>query len=468
MIKFAQNVQSQYTILPTGPVYQNGPGLSTLLGMLSDVTGVSIVPLQLLVFPFIAALIIFVAYLCFLELTQNKKVAILAAFLLSLQPDYLFTTSRGTHEKFTYSMVLLAIFFLSRSFSRGRKSREFGYYIILFYIAMLGMISYNFFFASTFVFAIILAFIIGYAISDMPQITASFKRMTYTSAVSIIFFFSYMFYLYPPARTLFYAFDKLADKIGVLALATEQHVTPQYTYIFQTWVSFKAWLLLTLFNWVIAPISLAGWIYFVHKFLRKKQRLSTSLLMLLMFYAAFSLQLLITIFADRFGVFNNLELRIFPVLMFFAVPLASISLVKIFEFQLTDLQRKAIKVGMLILILVFAASSLLKATNDPTVSNKWIFYSNQEKEGLYWIEKNLQGQIIFAGLDTRLIDTFDMHAELSSFGKTKFRSPDNAEYWMISETIIKRSIRLRLPLPDVTDRPVVYDSGGVKIYRNHA
>lgn len=466
MTKYAQVVQSQATIIPSGLVYPNGPGYPSILGVLSDTSGLSISMLQIYILPVVGILAAVFAFFAFKELTRNSKIALLAAFMLSLQPDFLLTSSRGTHEKFTYLMVLMSVFFLSRSFSIGRGVKEFAPYVLLFYLVLLGMISYNFFFASTYVVALTFAFIVGYAISASPQISGSFRRLIYTTATSSVFFFSYMFYIYPPARSLFYTFDTLADKIGALAMATEQHVTPQYTYIFETWISFKAWLFLTLFNWVIAPLSLAAWLFFVYRFFKKGERLPMPLLLLLMFYAAFSLQLLMTIFADRFGIFNNIELRIFPVLMFFAVPLASISILKIVRNnRFSENKRKALKTLFVILFLVFVVNALLKATNDPLVSNKWGFYTVQEKQAIEWIGASLKEQSIWAGLDERLRNVFKTYSDLETYNSITFKGPNSA-YWLISDIVEIRAKRIRSPSADTYNKPVIYDSGAVKIYEN--
>jgi hypothetical protein len=470
MTKFAQIVQDQATLIPVGKtVYSNGPGYSATMTFLSNISGVPIPSIQIFIIPLFGVVITVLSYIAFLELTDSKKIALLSAFLLSLQPDFLFTTSRGTHEKFTYTVVLLSMFFLSRSFSRRKNIKEFMYYVLLFYLSALGMISLNFFFASTYIFAVTIAFIIGYLISEIPQMTSSLKRLTYTSATSTIFFFSYMFYLYPPSRHLFMVFDTLQEKMSALFLATEQQVTPQYTYIFNTWVSFKAWLLLTLFNWVIAPLSLGAWVYLVYKFFIKRQKLPSSMLLLLMFYFAFSLQLIITILADRFGVFHNLELRVFPVLMFFAVPLASISIMNIIHSnRLDEKQRQKVKNIFLIMILVFAASSHLKATNDPVVSNKWLFYSVQEKESLEWVGDGIyqNDKSMWADVDERLLTVFRHFSDLETNDKKKFVSPEEADFYFISGIIEKRATVTHYPMPSVDGLPVVYDSGDVKIYRN--
>jgi len=466
MVKFAEYVQAQATMLPSAPVYPNGPGLSILLTGLSDLSGIPIPLLELFFLPVVGVLPVLISYLAFYEITKSVKLAVLSAFLLSLQPDFLLTSSRGTHEKFTYALLLMSFFFLTRSFSRMRNTKEFTSNVLLFYIAIVGMISYNFFFSATYVFASVVALIIGYLVSQFPQAVTSFKRLIYTSSTSTVFFFSYMFYLYTPSRHLLQVFDTLADKVGAIALATEQHVTPQYQYIFQWWVSFEMWLFLTLFNWVVALLSFSAWLYLVYRFFWKKQPLSSSMQLLLMFYTAFSLQLLITIFADRFGVFDNLELRVFPVLMFFAVPLAAISMLNIVKSKrLNKGMRKKIKVFFAVLLLVFVVNSLLKATNDPLVSNKWWFYSVQEKEGLLWVDESLRNYSVWADIDARLTSVYNTFSPVDDEGKVKFTSP-RAEYWFVTTLEKKRALSVRYPLPFLDDKPVVYDNGDVKIYRN--
>lgn len=467
MTKFAQVVQEQDTLIPTGGlIYPNGPGHPAIMTILSDISGISILPLQTYILPIFGVIITLISYITFLELTNSKKIALLSAFLLSLQPDFLFTSSRGTHEKFTYSLVLLSMFFLSRSFSRGKNVKEFMYYVLLFYISALGLISYNFFFASTYIFAITIAFIIGYLLSETPQISTSLKRLTYTTATSTIFFFSYMFYLYPPSLHLLRVFDTLQEKMSALFLVTEQHVTPQYTFIFETWISFKVWLLLTLFNWVIAPLSLAAWIHIVYKFLWKKQRLTSSMILLLLFYLAFSIQLLITIFSDRFGIFYNLELRVFPTLMFFAVPLASMSIIAIIDhYKFNKYRRKAVKTIFVALILVFVAASLLKATNDPLVSNNWMLYTVQEKEGMNWIGMHHQDKSVWVDVNDRLITVFTHFSDVDTYKKRKFAGPDDADFYLISETIKKRAKITHFQMPYIDKMSVLYDSGDVKIYK---
>lgn len=468
MTKFAQVVQDQSTLLPTGGlVYANGPGYPGMMTILSNISGISILSLQTYILPIFGVFTTIIAYITFLELTKNKKIALLSALLLNLQPDFLFTSSRGTHEKFTYSLILLSMFFLSRSFTKRKNIKDFMYYVLLFYVAALGIISYNFFFASTYIFAVTVAFIIGYFISEIPQVTQSLKRLTYTSATSTIFFFSYMFYLYPPSRHLFLMFDTLQEKMSAMFLETEQHITTQYTYIFNTWISFKVWLLLTLFNWVIAPLSLGAWIYLVYKIFWKKKNLSSPMILLLMFYLAFSAQLIITILSDRFGIFDNLELRVFPILMFFAIPLASISIVNIIDYhRFNENQRKIASTIFMVLILIFVSTSLLKATNDPVVSNKWLFYTVQEENGMEWAGFNQQDKGIWTDVDDRLVAVFVHFSDIDTYNNKNFAEPTEAEFYLISDIIEKRARVTHYPMPQVDELPVLYDSGDVKIYRN--
>jgi hypothetical protein len=107
---------------------------------------------------------------------------------------------------------------------------------------------------------------------------------------------------------------------------------------------------------------------------------------------------------------------------------------------------------------------MLKTTNDPLLSNKWWFYSPQEKESLTWIEYNLQEKSVWPGLDARLSSTFHIHSDVYNDDRIKFTRHENAEYWLISKTIEKRSRKLKKPLPPTNELPIIYDNGNVQIY----
>ena len=128
--------------------------------------------------------------------------------------------------------------------------------------------------------------------------------------------------------------------------------------------------------------------------------------------------------------------------------------------------RSAIKTFFILLFLVFTVNSLLKATNDPLVSNRWWFYSIQEKKSVQWMDDHLQEKVIWMGVDSRYISIFDTFSNLDGHRTIKFSFPRDANYWIVSNTIKLRARNIHFRLPDIENRPIVYDSGGVKIYSN--
>ncbi len=468
--KFIQAVYNQKTIIPTTGVYSNGYGYQVISTYLLSVTNLSVRSLQSLVYPVIGVVSVLVAYSLYLEFCGNKKVALLSAFLLCLSPDFLFRTSRGSHERFTFLFILLVIFILTRTFTLDRSKKDylknFVVYVLMFYVVVYALITINTFFASSFIIAVIFAFLFGYMISSKLPVY-DFRRLIYTAATSIVFIFSNMFYIYSPARTLLNYADTIRDKAVLVGLSIADQPTPQYAYILYTWPSFHTYLFLTLFNWIIAPLSLIAYLRLVYDFIVKRKRLSSPLVLLLIFYTIFSLQLLLFIYTDRLGVFTHLELRIFPVLMFFAVPLAAIQVFNIIESPiLKNNYRSIVKSLFVILFVVLAVNSVLKATMEPNITNEWMFYTNHEKIGLDWTYTYIKNEPIWAGLDDRLMATFNLNSDLGAHKAIDFTySHAHAGFYFISSTIKKRAMKSRYFLPDLKDTSQVYDNGNVQIYK---
>lgn len=469
--KYIQVVYNQNTIFPTKLAYTNGYGYQLVSTFLLNFTNASVQFLQILIYPVIGVSSVFVVYLLFLEFTGDRKIALLSTFLLFISPDFLFRTVRGSHEKFTFFFIMFTLFVLTKSFTLDRSEKtypkKFGIYVLLFYAGIISLVSFNMFFAFSYILAITFAFILGYLISNHLPIYANFKRLMYTAAASIALVFSNMFYLYPPAMTLIYYANTVWERMRLVAFSLGnkpllQHA--QYSYIVYTWPSFRMYLFLTLFNWVIAPLSLIAWIKFTYDLVVGKKKLSQSLILLLIFYAIFSAQLLIFIYTDRFGPFTHLELRIFPILMFFAVPLAAIQMFKILNASIFKNYRHIVMGLFVILLVVLTVNSLLKATMEPTITNEWMFYTNHEKVGLNWSENHLSEYSLWAGLDNRLISTFDLTSELESFKVLNFVGPSTAKFYFLSSTIEDRLSQMKNSPPFVGNFSQIYDNGDVRIY----
>lgn len=227
------------------------------------------------------------------------------------------------------------------------------------------------------------------------------------------------------------------------------------------------WIFFTLFNWIIFPLSVIMVFTIIWDFIRRRSFSSDSHPFLLLFYVSFSLLLLLAIFLDRVigtGIGNNLELRVFPYFMFFAVALASMTILKWRHQLYAKRWQSTGKILFIILIIILSMNSLLKSTNDPIVTNNWLFFSAGEKIGMDWIESNLKGVAIWAGLDNRIAAAFNYNSNFDSSKKIGFSSSEKAKHYFVSDTIKERARRVDHSLPPVKDLNRIYESDKVKLY----
>ena len=453
------------TLIPSNQVYPNGFGAQVISSYIVNLANISIQQYAQYYHPIITSLSVFIAYSLFNELTKDRKIALLSTFLLLLQPEFFWTSARNTHEGFTFFLIMMATLALVKSSSKTSYS-TFISFILLFYLSIFALTFMNTFFASTFVFALTFAFILGYLFSKHFPMQDVFKRLIYSSAISIVLVFITMFYIYPPSGNMLSGMIGLFDKIRALIFVVEIQTTPQYGYILTAWISPYMWFFLTLFNWVIAPLSLIMWLKLVFDFIKKKNhwQFDSPLLLLLMLYAAFSFQLIISIIADRFSEFgSNMELRIFPILIIYAVPLASMLVFRIWD-SIGSSHKKLCTLVSITLLIIFMSNSLLKGTNDPLVSNMWMFYSTEEEYGIRWADANIKNlefhKIDYRSYYLRLLIRMDSNSTINYTNYNKER------YILYSYIEENRAMRLGLPLAQSYDSRKVYNSGTVRIIQS--
>ncbi len=114
-----------------------------------------------------------------------------------------------------------------------------------------------------------------------------------------------------------------------------------------------------------------------------------------------------------------------------------------------------------------ALASILKASNEPAVSNKWTFYTSAEIAGLRWADTHQRSTATWIGPDERLAAAY--LTESGSLG-TPIGGP--------RASLILRSGRSSSPisfvcrrrgsgwtLPAIIHEDRVYDNGTVQVYR---
>jgi hypothetical protein len=178
-------------------------------------------------------------------------------------------------------------------------------------------------------------------------------------------------------------------------------------------------------------------------------------------YAAFAFQVAAGSVVDRTGVLGgNLQYRAFAPFATFAAGLLGIGLAAVRPNTVLRLAGGIALAGLTV-------AATLKASNEPTLSNKWTFYSSAEIAGLRWADDHLRGTWTWTGPDERLGAAY----------LTEVGLPENANRWehgeidptisafVISDIIRLQASRIGDTLPPIAIQDRVYDNGSVQVYR---
>jgi len=480
LTEISQTLYETSSLIGPGPTYPFGYAYPALNVFLAHLTGVPVPALQLYIQPFLISLLVPVAYIAFFSLTGEHTAAFLATLFLSLQPEFLFEAVRSSHAKVTWMMALSLIFILLTSMKSSRGTWAILKWVALFYITAFAMITSNSFFASNYIFSIALAFLGSWFLKQFSRgdigSAGKFHRLLFITLSCIILVFLFIFYIYSPAQRQFISLPSIIDRIAALFLDVETEAINPYSYVGATWTSTGVYFSLTLFSWVLLGVSFLGWLGYTRKLLFRRQNLPASRLLLWLFYTAFAILLAFSVFLDIAGVLqSNLQVRIFPNLMVFAIPLASLVITDFNrKLQLhSALLRKTASAALFLAVIYFSGTSLLKVTNEPLLSNYVMFYAPGESRVLSWISDRQQDAIIWSGLNNRLTTLSKIvPGEASRY--LIFPSPDQLDlyggyiqYYLVSEVTARQAARMGLPLPDLRhDTFRVYDNGQAAIYKD--
>lgn len=474
-------VERDETVLDVSIPYGNGLSYQAISVFLLQTTGVDVQTLQLYVMPFVAALLPVMAFVTYRELTQNNLTGLLACLILYLQPDFLFVTWRGSHEKITWTLTLFLLFLLARSFTAHASTGALQRYVVLFYITAFAFVCSNAFFATSLTAAIALSFLVGSLLialrnrfgrnTEKAAAHQIYRLVFVTMAVGVLVYL-FFFYIYPPAISLLLAFKSLYEGLAALFLETEQATNP-YDYVTAAWIDPRIYLLLTGISMVIVLMSFFVWLRGIPRFIRTRDLSKSDLarLYLWLVYPTFAFQLALSLVADRTAAIgSNLQVRLFTPLMLTAVPLVAIGVSDIMVW-LSRRKRRFLRNGLLLggaaVIPAFSIFAMFKVTNEPVVSNNWLFSTSAEREAAMWSLLHSDDPISWMGIDDRFRAgvVFDepefSYEDTMTVGVTPRLSP---RYFVISDIERARWLRQSLPLPFLDDDYRVYDNGLAQVY----
>jgi hypothetical protein len=457
------------------PVYPSGFGFQAVNIYLMRLSGADIQTLETWVWPFLLVGIALVAFSAFREITWDDRSAALGGLFLFLQPDFLFTALRGSHEKMTYCMLLAALFLLFRSYRHRHQLFIFAGYVILFYLVLLGIICTNSTFGSSLIIALTLSFFGGAFVSRLLGCEAgtgnrALIRLAYISFSSFLVLFAEIFYFYEPSISIFNQFQSAIDRIANFALSFESGNNP-YAYISLGWLNTEIYLLLTTFTWLTIAVSGFAWCRLTLRFFRGGWRDAPDYVRLgWLLYAGLAVQVGLGIGVDFAGVLGaNLQLRLFPVFMFLAIPTGSAAIVGLLDRAGTwPVLRQTLRLGVAATTVAFTAFSTLKATNEPLLSNKWTFYSTTEAQAMDWLDVNAPQSSVWSDVDERLREVDLFRSPPTEEAGSRYPTlllPEQVDIVMLSDNTRARMARIGSPLPDVSHMNEVYDNDLVQVYR---
>jgi hypothetical protein len=186
-------------------------------------------------------------------------------------------------------------------------------------------------------------------------------------------------------------------------------------------------------------------------------------------YAAFGAQFAASVALDRLGVYGgNLQVRLFPTFMLVAVALASPRLIAVWKVARASRLRRPARIAAAVLAIWLVVAGLLKATNEPLLSNVWIFYSPQEASAIAWSDGHIRDADVWIGPHDRLREYFLSRYGLASTSGNRYRSGTASPTVpnVLASSIIRGAVsRYSRPMPELDSRNLVYDNGDAAFYR---
>lgn len=413
--------------------YTHGFAYPVWAATTAKMAGLSIAQLLQLYTPLVGSLMLgLFGFAAFRRLLSSDRKALLGTVLLFLTPELYFTVSRGNHEKFTVALVLLAVLCLVSGFVEGYQRgrwRVFAAWTFVLYIIAFTLISLNIFFGSIFTASVTLILILTTLIARVrPRKGAGLKvivrRLVIVVSCLWLLFSLMVWYVYPQQGTNSRLLSSAVENIGYLLGTSEPEPVPEatpgseeplppeeefeasnpYSVGGTDWVSLPVFHLISLFRWTLLLGSTVTLLSLFVYTLRNLEKVTFSTFFLIAFCGALTVLIGIAIPVDflNLSAGSNLQVRVYTYFSILAVPMLAYGISFVLErFRHTRLKPfvsftvKAALVG-------FAVLSLLKATLDPAISNRWTFYYPAEVQAAHFWNTRMQSRTLWIGAEGRM------------------------------------------------------------------
>lgn len=454
-----------------GKAYPAGFAYPVVVAMIAQLTGVRIQSVQLNA-SIMIVIVALAAYVCYRALLDSPVAAALGCLLLFAQPDFSFYILRSSHEKLTWGLTLLGWFFLARIHQSIERTAERRAYAGLFYIVFWGLVTTNVYFAATVLFGL------GVHLSGggwtywrsrgkvrLPDEGKYLRTLAIVILTSFGLLMALIHWVYPPAQDSYQVLRSLG--IHLKNLHDGARLRQPYDYVAATWISPGAYALLTAPQWGIVLVSVVGWWLGRKEWMRSGPKLG----LLGWMYLGFGLLVGVGVLADFSGFLSaNLQVRWFPAFALVSSPVAAESVLRWIKPWRCHSRALVAVLGSALAGYAMVAG-MLKATNEPTLSNQWLVYAPAEVEAIRWMEGHLVGQQVWTGMTAHQLDVFRFwegygaaRANLFEYGEGSIQ-PRNI---LMSRSRWIQAQRYGMVLPGTLGYNRVYDNGAVQVWRRRA
>ncbi len=445
-------------------LYSNGFGYQAVSTAILAFTGLDVVTLQQHLYPLISAVLVVPAWVLYRELTGSGRIAGLATLLLLVAPEYVFSISRASHERLDRAFMFIAVWLLVRSVRKRSDPARFRIHLALALVMAYSLICTNALFGMSFVLAIGTAFAIAWLATRLwPAVrmaAADASRLLgWTTVAAVVMIGLVTLIIYPPILYSIRALSVIPGALADLILNGGVSKNP-YATLSSAWVSTGIFLLLSAANFALLATSVLVWIWMGWGWLRGRPPPTIGTWMLWILFAGFAFQGAAAIVSDRTGALQgNAQYRAFSVFATVAAPLVA--------YAVARRPRRPLRPILVALVAFAAGTTYLKATLDPFASNRWLFYTDAEVQGLHWADANQRGSLTWIGDDDRLAGAWAMVAGSVSAGNGWDVGAPSAttRTFLVSEPMTFQFQRLGLTLPSLANASVVYDNGSVTVSR---
>lgn len=464
--------------------YDKGYAYSAWAANLSTLTGVPAGALLRLYLPIIGNLLLALfGYAAFRRWLRSNTLGLVATSLLFLVPELVFTVSRGNHEKLTVSLTLLASLSLLQLLLELTKGRwqVFTSWLIIYYLLTFTLVSLNSLFGSSLVAGSTIAFFFALVVLTLRP--AGWRRLGGVAAMlGFVALTSWLIVglvtqvVYPQAWATD-LWQSLSEAVRNIFAPTEAldtggeaatYINP-YEIVAEDWISQSVYGLISSFRWLLLGGSFVTWLVMVVKVIRDIRTVPLSSILLVALYGAFGMMMAAGVMVDFLGLEagSNLQVRFFAYFAPFAVPLLALGAVWCVRALSRRVPRGLVKGAALTLFATFTVFSLLKATLDPMVSNRWIFYHPTEVQAVHFWDDMQRSSAIWVGPTFRVVNAF--RHTYSSFGANQndISAKDESRatsYMLDSRVSASSAVAWQLVRPTTTLENRVYDNGNAQIY----